>query len=879
MSPYIKSLEAPPRRAIVYNAANTPALFTAFQGYVLSALKNAHYSSSFLAFWSSVTTQSVDANLEHAKSGRKDVQDQRIQELLLRILPFLNECLQFSNIPEAMLGCYSIISVVVTKTTLEDKVLDSFMEAVSASQQSDTLDDCLLCLAIIADQRSSLVLPQRVTTKLSRVPRLENRISALMGRYNVGRLALGCALAAVDNIGRSGAFQGSKAFLDRVLDDQMFEKHQIASLLSAAQAARENNAQNASQQDLLDTVISRCHETSAADQTLRAGLGGDDDVVMEEVEAAPGRTPSAPPPCLPSINDSSFLHTPFSASFKKVALAFVRVVVENHDINAFLALSDLQQDKANASPLFLSFLIRIWSGTYPVSVRQAALQSAKTCLRRWGSKCDFQLLIPYLVYALSDVSLPIRRAAAECIIELTETMAGTPILPTILWGTSELYKADSISELPPQRTLKFLSTVLLPIVEECTMDHKYATSNIKNLLVGSSHGTPDINSTERASFVAFFASNAVVTPLLRVRLHLLSFFDVPGKQVASVRVSLLLPVVREWCSLPQQNAAERCENEELDIEEVDRAFVSILFPRESESIMLLKDIICGSTNKDRQALREAAFDRLRGFWPSVKSEFRVELATSLLDLALEELKTPNDAEKVARARARETLRDVKLSTPALVSLLNSVPHTLRMPEGPPASKRRRTSRSEMSRVDAHPDMETSRTLRKLTLVLEIIEASNPGAHPELFKGLFAFLAELHQLKQQSGSSLVYLQSMILGSLLPIVNTLKVSHSVRISMVSNGYKETQNASDYRSSIRADLLTDCIRNSSSPQVQNGATLVVASLASWEPELVLHNLMPIFTFIGTTLLRQKDDYSAHVVDQVCTLFHFVGDITYVQ
>lgn len=63
---------------------------------------------------------------------------------------------------------------------------------------------------------------------------------------------------------------------------------------------------------------------------------------------------------------------------------------------------------------------------------------------------------------------------------------------------------------------------------------------------------------------------------------------------------------------------------------------------------------------------------------------------------------------------------------------------------------------------------------------------------------------------------------------------------------------------------DLLIDCIRHSASPQVQNAALLLIAALASWVPELVLHNLMPIFTFIGSTLLRQEDDYSAHVVDQ---------------
>ena len=35
-------------------------------------------------------------------------------------------------------------------------------------------------------------------------------------------------------------------------------------------------------------------------------------------------------------------------------------------------------------------------------------------------------------------------------------------------------------------------------------------------------------------------------------------------------------------------------------------------------------------------------------------------------------------------------------------------------------------------------------------------------------------------------------------------------------------------------------------------------------WLPDAVLHSVMPVFTFMGSTLLRQGDDYSAHVIDQ---------------
>lgn len=60
-------------------------------------------------------------------------------------------------------------------------------------------------------------------------------------------------------------------------------------------------------------------------------------------------------------------------------------------------------------------------------------------------------------------------------------------------------------------------------------------------------------------------------------------------------------------------------------------------------------------------------------------------------------------------------------------------------------------------------------------------------------------------------------------------------------------------------------ECIRTTANPQVQKGALLLVASLATVTPELVLHSIMPIFTFMGASVLRQGDKYSAYVIDQV--------------
>lgn len=70
-------------------------------------------------------------------------------------------------------------------------------------------------------------------------------------------------------------------------------------------------------------------------------------------------------------------------------------------------------------------------------------------------------------------------------------------------------------------------------------------------------------------------------------------------------------------------------------------------------------------------------------------------------------------------------------------------------------------------------------------------------------------------------------------------------------------------DY-ASVRYDILMNCIRTTTNPQVRNSALLLVSALAKLTPELILHSIMPIFTFMGANVLRQDDDFSAYVVKQ---------------
>ncbi len=50
-----------------------------------------------------------------------------------------------------------------------------------------------------------------------------------------------------------------------------------------------------------------------------------------------------------------------------------------------------------------------------------------------------------------------------------------------------------------------------------------------------------------------------------------------------------------------------------------------------------------------------------------------------------------------------------------------------------------------------------------------------------------------------------------------------------------------------------------------MRNTALLLVSALAAVVPELILHSVMPIFTFMGADVLHRDDDFSAYVVKQV--------------
>lgn len=66
-------------------------------------------------------------------------------------------------------------------------------------------------------------------------------------------------------------------------------------------------------------------------------------------------------------------------------------------------------------------------------------------------------------------------------------------------------------------------------------------------------------------------------------------------------------------------------------------------------------------------------------------------------------------------------------------------------------------------------------------------------------------------------------------------------------------------------RIEAVMECIRETANPQTHHHALLLLSYLAIMIPEQVLHNMMTIFTFMGSSIVRHDDAYSFQIISKI--------------
>lgn len=216
----------------------------------------------------------------------------------------------------------------------------------------------------------------------------------------------------------------------------------------------------------------------------------------------------------------------------------------------------------------------------------------------------------------------------------------------------------------------------------------------------------------------------------------------------------------------------------------------------------------------------------RGLFANLNMERKVELCSLLLDLSTED----SDVHAVCTALLTKILIEPAL----IVQLLNTL-----QPDsgnGPRASKRPRLV-TELAQE----------TLPRLSVLAEVLATTSL---PASFDVIAAMVQALSSIIQSSSSDNVD------------ISFVEQSMMSAIDNVADKVTEAPNVAP--SAIRLEVLVDLIRTAQNPQTFQQALLLMATLARLTPDSVLHNIMPVFTFMGSNVFHRDDTYSFTVVQK---------------
>lgn len=839
--------------------------------------------------------------LDSTKSGRLEIERRNKEDILLRVLPVLNDAFDLKESPQLIIGSFMLCVVLANKASPADNVLNGLMEAIVGAWTQETLVAGFTCLSVLAQHKSNEELPSRVVNAITQMENSVDIIEEVNKRYSVKELVLQLAKGCVSDAKRA---QDSDylGFVDQIIQRRILDEsttvRAMTVLLQAAQGLQKAGEMDEEARQQISDVFTRITESDALGPLFQGAIrssGVDVSALEMSLEAviATGLVDSAPtedvemtdaaiaapkedtflqslePLRTLDMKEASFLMDKATSAFDSLARVFIEAGGDENKLLLFSDLPILKRGKALEEPRYFSFFVRFFSSHAPPATRAMAISRLTTSLHNLGDKSiDLQALLPYNIAALMDPSERVRREAAALLAEIDRKCPKPKFDDTKeynVWGSKQIYGSKApIQWLQTRDTHKIVRRALLPALEEYILDAGHIARVLVNVIrgyrdseaSGNKAVETDLKKSARQELFSFMCSHVVSSPLYSVKLRLLHILNQLGKIGSISRTQALLPLFKQWESLTSENVKAIGDRERIPMGEMEEQVLSTVAAKDQDAFDILFSSMAGQQDKNRSAFMDAAFGRLKALWPSFKDEQEMAAADKLLEVSFGD----SNANDSLINYCKGLLRSVELSGAVMAHFMNKVLGSASdLGSQAPARKKRRTSESKMLVLSAADAKEIDRAVQNMTYILELIDGSKPEDHPELTKGLMKVLGTVHQLKLRVQSEMSYLLSLILGILLAIVNKAKEAPSKKLDT---------------SAIKADLIIDCVRTSESPQVQNTGLLLVAGLATIAPELVLHSVMPIFTFMGSNVLNKDDAYSSLVIDQV---FHLSPSLNF--
>uniref|UniRef100_A0A8C3JFG8 HEAT repeat-containing protein 1 n=1 Tax=Calidris pygmaea TaxID=425635 RepID=A0A8C3JFG8_9CHAR len=144
--------------------------------------------------------------------------------------------------------------------------------------------------------------------------------------------------------------------------------------------------------------------------------------------------------------------------------------------------------------------------------------------------------------------------------------------------------------------------------------------------------------------------------------------------------------------------------------------------------------------------------------------------------------------------------------------------------------------------------------QRVMLILELLQHKKKLRRPQaLVPTLFNLLSRCLEPMESEEENMEYTKQLILSCLLNICQKLS----------SDGSKIPADILD-KEKFNVEVIVQCIRISKMPQTHHHALLLLGAVAGMFPDKVLHNIMPIFTFMGANVLRLDDTYTFQVINK---------------
>ncbi|KAL7317698.1 snoRNA-binding rRNA-processing protein utp10 [Mucor circinelloides] len=526
--------------------------------------------------------------------------------------------------------------------------------------------------------------------------------------------------------------------------------------------------------------------------------------------------------------------------------------------------------KAQFNDDLLRFITSVWSNSdNSYVVRARALQITSAYLGHYieskNVKVDFQHLVPALFPTLGDAHQSVRVQGLKCLenirsIYLSQGLpSGHKVYDTkIPTETVQKVKAATSLTILPDSTFYDEAASVTPMKsneaahlvdflwyrhDEISKDRSYITRLFKEYLELCEQSKEKQHKARKIHTLTFLLNHAKDAPTLELKISMLAMLDSIN---SPLKLQLLAPLLEETLN------EKRTKKSTALVSYLIRTYLPCnaanLGSRGDKTLPLFlrllanKDALQGSDEDGWQvSTRHFALEQITAdFFAQANTDAQQAIFTSLIDIATNGVQNEVRASKIVLSKIdieAKMFDDVLLS--AARNLMGAPTPTSN--GGAPAAKRGRA----IVEVQHSADVD----LYELVTVLELIESKTIAKDNILVKSLFEVLtAMVNADLRDAPVSLEYINQLLMSALTRIIHNA----------------EEKGAVVEESALRVDIVVQCIRITGNPQTHNQALLLMATIASMFPETVLHNIMPVFTFMGANVLRQDDNYSFQVIQQ---------------